>query len=111
MKTKQQLIQRLKQRGAFWSYQIPADSLLPDAVIISECLVCGDVPELLVMFQIFGKQAAKLIWKEKLLPIEKHYARNYYLAAIFFDIENPGKYILPKLLKSNRYERIKQFTA
>lgn len=102
-------ITRLRQLGAFWSYA--PDAEISDEVLIEEALRWGDVEELQTLFKMFSVKEIKRIWREKMLPDERIYRHNFYLAAIFFNIQNPKRYILPLQKKYSRYERIRQFTV
>lgn len=106
---KTDLLAQLRKAGALWSYAPASD--LPDPMLIEACLRWGDVAELKTLFRLFGKPRIRQIWREKLIPDERIYPHNYYLALIFFDIKNPQRYIRPLQKKLSRHERIKQFIA
>ncbi len=105
------LVQKLKSLGAFWSYSPDNLSELPDNVIIEEGLRWGDVSEIQSIFKTFSPKQIKQVWREKMLPDERIYSHNYYLAAIFFDIKNPARYIKPLQKKYNRYALITKFAS
>lgn len=102
-------ISRLRQLGAFWSYA--AEANISDEVLIEEALRWGDVDELQTLFKMFAVKEIKKVWREKMLADERIYRHNFYLAAIFFNIQNPKRYILPLQKRNNRYERIKKLTT
>jgi hypothetical protein len=106
---KKRYITRLRQLGAFWSYAPDAD--ISDEVLIEEALRWGDVEELQTLFKMFAIKEIKKVWREKMLPDERIYRHNFYLAAIFFNIQNPKRYILPLQKKYSRYERLRKLTA
>ena len=111
-KTQQaELVNRLKTLGAFWSYQSDGLEKIPENIIIEEALRWGDVSEIILLFELYPFEQIKIQWNEKLIPDERIYAHNYYLASIFFDIDKPKEYILPLQKKYSRYERIKEFIA
>lgn len=105
------LVEKLKKQGIFWSYSKESLKQIPDNVLIEEALRWGDVPELLELFRLFDKTEIKKIWCEKVIPDERIFRLNYYLAKIFFDIENPERYIKRIAKKNSRYERIKKSIA
>ncbi len=111
MSDKTKLIQQLKNQGAFWSYGEEGLQNLPDAVLIETTLKMGDVPEIQLLFKLFTIEAIKAVWHQKLIPNQRLYPHNYYLARIFFDIENPEAYIKPLQKQYSRYERIKNADA
>lgn len=101
-----ELQERLRKLGAFWNYA--PDALIPAEVMIEEGLRWADVEELLMIFRLFPRPQIRAIWREKLIPDTRLYPHNYYLARIFFNIQNPKRYIVPLQKKYSRYERIKQ---
>jgi hypothetical protein len=102
---------RLKALGALWSYSPDVLDSLPESLLIEEALRYGDVPEIKMIFSLYPLKLVRQIWREKLIPDQRIYGHNVYLASIFFNIENPKRYILPLQKKLSRYERIKKFTA
>lgn len=107
--TKQELTEKLRHKGALWSYAPGTD--ISDEILLQTALQWGEVEEIQSLFRIFPKKQIRKVWQEKLIPdmrMEKH---NYYLARIFFNIKNPKRYIAFWAKKNSRYERIKQFTS
>jgi len=109
--TKSELIDKLKSQGSFWSYKIDNPGEVPDSILIEQTLRWGDVPEILVLFDIFPLQKIKSVWEMTMLPDKRIYPHNYYLARIFFKIGEPKKYILSLQKQNSRYERLKKFTS
>ncbi len=108
IKTKIELIYSLKQKGGFWSYEEKALKNLPENMLIEESLRMGDVPDILLLFRLFSKEKIRQVWKKRTIPDKRIYARNYYLAKIFFNIQNPDNYLKPLQKKFSRYELIKK---
>ncbi|MCS7028108.1 MAG: hypothetical protein NZ519_05025 [Bacteroidia bacterium] len=104
---KKQLIEKLCSIGAFWSYDL-SSCIVPDEVLIETALRWGDVEEISALFRIFPKTLVRKVWQEKLIPDIRLQAHNYYLARIFFNIQNPQRYIKSLQKKFSRYERIRQ---
>lgn len=109
--TKPELLNKLKRQGAFWSYQIDNPAEVPDSILIEQTLRWGDVPEILVLFNLFPMQKIKQIWELTLLPDKRIYPHNYYLARVFFNIDEPEKYILSLQKQNSRYERLRKLTS
>jgi hypothetical protein len=103
------LYHSLKKRGGFWSYAHQPD--VPDELLIEECLRRGDVPDLKVLFSLFPRKEIAAVWKKNLLPDERLYRHNFYLACIFFNIKNPKRYIQPYLNYAGRQQRIQELIA
>ena len=109
--TKPELIDKLKSQGAFWSYQIDNPEEVPDSILIEQTLRWGDVPEILALFDMFPSQKIKSVWEMTMLPDKRIYPHNYYLARIFFKIDEPKKYILSLQKQNSRHERLKKLTS
>lgn len=107
MGDKKDLIERLKQQGAFWSYSKEGLTDIPAALLIETTLRMGDVPEILKLFELYEVERIKDVWHKKLLPDQRIYPHNYYLAKVFFKIADPEAYIKPLQQRYSRYERIK----
>ena len=111
MYEKNELISELKIFGAFWSYDSEKLQKIPNSVLIEECLRYGDVQHILYLLKLFKTDIIVKVWEEKLIPDERIYSHNYYLACIFFNINSPKKYIEKIKKQNNRYDRIKKFDA
>jgi len=107
MVTKTQLIYWLHKLGAFWSYTKEGLENMPDNVLIEHALRWGEVRDLRALFELFPDRKIKTVWHEKLIPQAHLYPHNYYLARIFFGIEDPETYIKSRQKPFSRYERIK----
>ena len=101
---KNKLFEKLIQNNVFWSYDISSPDELPDKLIIEHTLRWADVPEILMLFEIYPEDLIKQVWIERLIPDERIYKHNWYLAKIFFDIDDPTLFI--KANQQSRYERI-----
>jgi len=103
------LAYQLKNLGAFWSYSKDGLFNISDDLLIEEALRWGDVDEIKAIFQLFPKDKVKVVWENYLVPDRSIYPHNYYLALIFFNIEEPNKY-LESIIK-NTNGRIRGFTS
>ena len=108
---KSQLARKLIEEGFFWSYQINNVIAIPDNLLIEKTLRWADVPEILSLFEIFDFKKIKKVWETTLIPDKRIYPHNYYLAKIFFNIDDAKNYIHSLMNKNNRYERIKKFAS
>lgn len=105
---KKTLAYQLKDLGAFWSYSKDSLFNISDDLLIEETLRWGDVGEIKAIFQLFSKDKVKVVWENYLVPDRSIYPHNYYLALIFFNIEEPNKYLESIIKKTNG--RIRSFT-
>jgi len=109
---KQAYIKKLKKQGLFWSYDTSKQTDISDNLFIEQVLKHGDVDDILRVLKIFDKQQIIEIWQNKVLPDERFFGRNYYLARVFFDINDAVKDYINKYKRdNNRYERLKKLTT
>ncbi len=104
--TKEELYGELKNSGIFWSYNKDAE-YLSDKLLVEHTLVWADVPEIIQLFKIFDFEFIKDVWERKIVPDERYFKLNVYLAFVFFNIEEPYSFISETAKKYSRYERIK----
>ena len=87
------ILQKIKARGGFWSYQGIPESLDDDSVI-EAALVHLDLEDLPLLLEIWDKAHIKRVWKDRLVSQGKRMnILNYILAVKFFDIQNPDDYL------------------
>ena len=89
-----ELIERLKQEHAFWSYNIKNTDEISEDLIIEKVLIHLDIEDVIKLYHLFPKRKIINVWKNKLLPQESIYnSLNRFYAFWLFDIKNPDKYI------------------
>ena len=87
------ILQKIKARGGFWSYQGIPESLDDDSVI-EAALVHLDLEDLPLLLEILDKAHIKRVWKDRLVCQGKRMnIRNHSLAERFFGIQNPEEYL------------------
>lgn len=101
-----QLYEKLSNEGLFWSYNKSA-GYVGDELLIEHTLIYGETDDIKVLFENFSKEKLIDVWNRKLIPDERLYGLNYYLAVIWFDISEPIDYIKNLSKKYSRYERLK----
>ncbi len=95
---RQILLEKLKQKNAFWSYKEP--DRINDELLIEQVLLLLDLDEINILFRLFKKDFIKRVWEENILKQEPYYhGLNRFFAWFYFSIENPDEYI--KSIKSN----------
>lgn len=106
------LINQLKQNAAFWSYQLSdQDSNIPDAILIEQTLLHGDVLDLIALFDIFTLSDIKAVWEEKVVPHERNRRLNHYLGIFFFRIPDITNYLNKRIIERPRLERFRLLTS
>ena len=103
---KEQIFSQLLVYQAFWSYDVQKLVDITDNLLIEKTLLYGDVEEILLLFRVFTIKEIKEVWRNSVIPDERFYSHNYYLAKIFFNIKNPARYIKPLQKKLSRYEKL-----
>ena len=104
---KYELYNSLTNKGLFWSYDTKSIDYLSDIILIEQCLLYGEVDDIIELFKLFEFDFIKDVWNKKLVPDERHYGLNYYLAMIWFDINEPEIYLNEIAKENSRYEKLK----
>jgi hypothetical protein len=84
---KQQLFERMKIKGLFWSYA-PDICYDPqnDNLLCETVLKYADMDDIHRLFALYGKKEVQHVW-EQTLKADTHFKRlNYFLARVFFDM-------------------------
>jgi hypothetical protein len=86
------LFKKLKAKNAFWSYK-KADEISDD-LLIEKVMLMLDIDDINRLFEIFGKNLVRRVWKNRILRQEPFYHDlNRFYAWFYFDIENPDEFI------------------
>lgn len=103
---KADLIRKLHDEKAFWSFSKSSMAPIPDELLIEKVLLHLDIDSISSLFRLFPKKMIRDIWKEKMLSQEPAYHQlNRLYAFMYFDIRNQDRYI--RDFKSNRYKSIR----
>ncbi len=105
------IFNNLLNTNAFWSFDKKKLALneISDDMLIENTLIHGDVKEIVMLFDLFTKDTIVEVWKNKLLFEDRYNKLNYYLAKIFFDIEDVMSF--KNKNTNSRYERLKQLAG
>jgi len=88
-----ELLGKLRQEHAFWSYNIKNLNKISDDLIIEKVLVHLDIEDIIKLYHLFPKKHIMQVWKEKLLSNnETYYSLNRFYAFWLFDIKNSDRY-------------------
>lgn len=89
-----QLYDALLKNNAFWSYEKPSFEEVSDEALIEMAIVHLDVDDINKLFILFPKEKIREVWQERILSQEPYYHDlNYLMAWLYFDIEDPEKFI------------------
>ena len=103
---KQQLFNKLKQKGIFWSYSKDISLKdIGDKIFIEYILKYGDFDDIVLAFRLYDKKFIKDVWQEKLMSDKRFIKLNVMLARVFFDMNVESSYF--KDLESARDKKLK----
>lgn len=90
---KNNILEKIKAAGGFWSYQgIPEH--LDDDSIIEAALVHMELEDLPMLLKLWSKSHLKRVWKERLVSQGKRMnILNYILSVKLFGVKHPDKYL------------------
>ena len=90
---KRSLWRFLEQKGCVWSYaKRPKE--LDDQLLIEKALLYLEFEDLHKLSEIYPMDYLRAVWRERLVSQGAYYnIINWLLAAMFFDIKNPDKYL------------------
>ncbi|MDL2257107.1 hypothetical protein LJC06_02745 [Bacteroidales bacterium OttesenSCG-928-I14] len=102
---KQQILDKLIEENAFWSYDMKGDVAVPDEVLIGESLIRLDIPEINKVIKLFGKKKVKQVWLNQLVVQGDYYKDlNRFLSWMYFDIKKPDVYL--KSMLTRHYNKL-----
>ena len=92
---KKLLSKQLYDSGYLWSYEaIGNNAVLEDEELIMNGLVHLEFEDMPLLFAAFPYHQIKQVWQQRMLPYPEYYGTlNMLLAALFFHIKSPKKYI------------------
>lgn len=90
---KKLLWRQLEQTGYMWSYA-KNPSRIDDALLVEKALLYLEFEDLHKLREIYPIQFLRDVWRERLVSQGAYYdIINWLLAAMFFDIKSPDKYL------------------
>ena len=94
LENKKSLLWRhLERKGCAWSYAKFPKSM-DDELLIEKALLYLEFEELYKLCEIYPMQYLRNVWRKRLVSQGSYYdIINWLLAAMFFDIKNPDKYL------------------
>ena len=95
LEKRQSLSKQLYDGGYLWSYRAAGDqAVLPDEELIVNSLSHLEFEDMPMLFEAFPYRQIKHVWQQRMLPFPDYYGTlNMLLAALFFHIKSPKKYI------------------
>ena len=91
---KQDLIKRLKQANAFWSYDVGAIKDVPDDILVELVILHLDLDDIDKLFQIYTYKFVKNAWIQNVVPLgDRYYVLNKFIAWWKKKKKKPGAYV------------------
>ena len=110
MTQKEQLFEKLKSDGIFWSYAKEATcNQIGDAIFIEHTLKYGDLEDIKTVFQIFEKPDILKVWKMSMRFDTRFKKLNLFLARMFFDMDVEADYFEGR--KSDREKKLRKLAT
>ena len=93
-KLKNDLVKRLLEVNACWSYTAVSTEEISDEELIEKVFIHMDMSDIAKLFEIYKRNYIRKVWKEKMV-IQGDYLfnLNVMIALYYFDIKRPEKYL------------------
>ena len=86
------LWRQLEKMGCLWSYA--KDAKVDDELLIEKALLYLEFEDLHKLSDLYPMKQIQGVWRKRLVPQGDYYGIiNWLLAAMFFDIKKPDKYL------------------
>jgi len=107
---KEELFNKLKDKGIFWSYSKKLTyEKAGERLFLEYLLKYGDFDDLVVAFKLYEKETIKTVWEETLKDDKRFIKLNLLLARLFFGMDVESSYF--KEVKNARLEKFKMFAS
>ena len=108
--TKEELFNKLKNKGIFWSYSKDITlEKIGDKLFIEYILKYGDFDDIVMAFKLYKKEFIKELWQSKVATDKRFIKLNVMLARIFFDMKVESSYF--KGLENERDRKLRLFAS
>lgn len=88
------LWQQLAEMGCLWSYEKSPKDGIDDEILIEKALLYLEFEDLYKLDELYPKKLQREIWRKRLVSQGSYYdIINWLLAAMYFDIKQPDKYL------------------
>jgi len=104
---KEQLFEKEKKKGLFWSYapSISYHTVGPE-IVKEQVLKYGDFDDISQAFVLYGTQSMYGTWEKTLKPDVRFKKLNLFLARIFFDLDIEADYFTGGMSEREKKLRI-----
>ena len=88
------LLKQLEDKGCLWSCAQNQKDNIDDALLIEKALLYLEFEDLHSLSELYPIKYVKDVWRKRLVPQGEYYGIiNWLLAAMFFDIKKPDRYL------------------
>ncbi|MEA3419098.1 MAG: hypothetical protein U9Q90_06825, partial [Campylobacterota bacterium] len=103
---KNALFNKLRDKGIFWSYsrEITYEQA-GEKLLIEYLLKYGDLDDMKLGFELFGKRVMKRVWEERLKSDQRFIKLNLMIARVFLGMDVESDYF--KEVKNARLEKLR----
>ncbi|WP_313382197.1 helix-turn-helix transcriptional regulator [Proteiniphilum saccharofermentans] len=93
-KLKKELVKRLSEANAFWSYASVSAEDVTDEELIEKVFIHLDLADIAKLFELYQREYIRKIWKDRMI-IQGDYLfnLNVMIALYYFNIKQPEKYL------------------
>ena len=93
-KLKSELVERLLEVNAFWSYAGISAEDISDDELIEKVFIHLDLADIAKLFELYQRDFIRKVWKDKMV-IQGDYLfnLNVMIALFYFNIKRPEKYL------------------
>ena len=97
------LLKQLEDKGCLWSCAPNENGSIDDDLLIEKALLYLEFEDLHSLSELYPIKYVKDVWRKRLVPQGEYYGIiNWLLAAMFFDIKKPDRYL--KIYGKSRLE-------
>lgn len=94
VRLKEELVNKLLEVNAFWSYTAVSPMNIPDEELIEKVFIKLDLPDIAKLFELYPKKYIQQVWEEKMIVQGDYlFSLNVMIAQYYFNIKEPEKYI------------------
>ena len=88
------LLKQLEDKGCLWSCAQNQKDKIDDALLIEKALLYLEFEDLHKLCELYPIKYVQEVWRKRLVSQGEYYGIiNWLLAAMFFDIKNPDRYL------------------
>lgn len=93
-KKKRFLLKQLENKGCLWSYAPNQNDPIDDDLLIEKALLYLEFEDLHSLSELYPIRYMRDVWRKRLVSQNEYYGIiNWLLAAMFFDIKKPDRYL------------------